>query len=233
MLLDQKLKHCHGDGGYQTYLYKPTTCYVLYLSPITVMSSQQSNERRPNRPLSHITLHARQLLRVNTQRAVNWFRKPSFPRFKIKISSRSSRSSPYSHSSSRDDASIKTSSTATLHSIEPIRRRAPQTASAYNTRMIRTSPVIVPVMPTVCCLLFFTVLEADQLVLSLVLDLVSLSPINVNFKFGHGLLGSVHLAILNLRSISLTIAITSRNLLHCITYINYTHTSVLPVIHVF
>ena len=117
------------------------------------MSSQQSNERRPNRPLSHITFQARQLLRVNTQRAANWFKKPSLPRFKLKFPSRLSRSSPpsSSHSSSltTDQVSIRTSSSATLHSIEPSRPRASQTRSAYNSRMVRTSPVIVPIMPTV------------------------------------------------------------------------------------
>ena len=150
------------------------------------MSSQQSNEQRPNRPLSHIALHARQLLRANTQRAANWFRKPSLPRFKLKFSSRRSRSSPFSHSSSTDDAtpSFRTSSSATLHSIEPIRPRAPQTrtTSAYNhNRMIRTSPVIVPIMPTVRLLFLFTasVLEVDHYVSSLVLDLVPLTPISI------------------------------------------------------
>lgn len=131
------------------------------------MSTQQSNERRANRPrpLSQMSYNARQLLQLNTQRAANWFRKPSFPRFRLRLSSlRSSlrsRSSPipgpYSHSGSTDDtsASIKTSSSATLLSIESIRPRA-QRMSAY-TRMVRTSPVIVPIMPTVSRLFFFLV----------------------------------------------------------------------------
>lgn len=132
------------------------------------MSSQQSNERRSNRrPLSQITLHARQLLRVNTQRAANWFKKP-FPRFKLKpgfISSPRSHPSPYSHSSTtNDDSHSIQSSSTTLYSISP---NAPQTTSTYNPRLVRTSPLIVPIMPTVCLLLFtivhcLSVLEADH-----------------------------------------------------------------------
>lgn len=128
--------------------------------------SSQSNERMRNRPLSYIILHAHQLLRVKTQRAANWFRKPSFPRLNLKFPSSRSRSSsprsPYSHSSSTDDTSIRTSSSATLHSIIP---RAPQTTSIYSTRLVRTSPDTwadaAPVMPTVR-LFLFNVLEADH-----------------------------------------------------------------------
>ena len=150
------------------------------------MSTQQSNERKQNRPLSHIPLHARQLLRDNAQRAVNWFRKPSFPRFKLKVSSPSSPSSPYSHPSSTDNASIQTSSSATVYSVRSTRPRATQTRSTYNTRrLVRTSAVIVPVMPTVS-LLLFTVHEADPYVSSSVLALVLYHLINVNI--GHGIL---------------------------------------------
>lgn len=119
------------------------------------MSSHQFNERKSNRPLSHIPLQARQLLRDNAQRAANWFRKPSFSRFKLKFSSPSSRSSPYSHSSSTEGASIQTSSSATVYSITSNRPRASQTTPTHNTRrLVRTSPVIVPIMPTVGLLLF-------------------------------------------------------------------------------
>jgi hypothetical protein len=113
----------------------------INLSFIFLMSSQQSNERRPNRPLCHITLHARQFLRANTQRAANWFRKPSFPRFKLKIFSQRSHLSPYSHSSSTDDAShsIRTASSATLYSVAPQRL-------TYNAQIMRSS-LIVPIMP--------------------------------------------------------------------------------------
>jgi hypothetical protein len=189
------------------------------------MSSQQSNERRPNRPLSHFTLHARQLLRVKTQRAANWFRKPSFPRFKLKcnfISSSRSRSSPYSHSSSTDDPSFSIqSSSTTLHSnmsIRPRASRAPQTTSTstYNTRrLVRTSPVIIPIMPTVR--LFLSVLEADRYVSSLVLDLVPISSVNINFGHGFNHWFSTCTIVLLPSGFKLHMA-TSRNLLYNLLY---------------
>jgi len=143
------------DRGYQRLPTYSQQLLYTRLSPIFLMSSQQSNERKRNRPLSRITLRACQLLRVNAQRAANWFRKPSIPRFKLKsgfisTSSPRSRSSPYSHSSSTDDASLSNqSSSTTLHSNRSIRPRPPQTTSTYNTRrQVRTSPVIIPIMPT-------------------------------------------------------------------------------------
>lgn len=159
------------------------------------MSSQQSNERQSNRPLSLIALHA---LRVNTQRAANWFKKPSFPRFKLKISSPRSRSSesPYSHSSSTNNASrsIRTSSSTTLHSVRSIRPRAPQTTSRYNynTRLVRTSPVIIPIMPTVRLFLFTVLLEADHYVSFLDVDLVPIIYHLFNVTSGHGFHYFVH-----------------------------------------
>lgn len=121
---------------------------------IFLMSSQHSNERRSKRPLCQIALHARQLLRVNAQRAANWFKKP-FPRFKLKssfISSSRSHPSPYSHpSTTNDDSHSIQSSSTTLYSIRP---SAPQTISTYNTRLVRTSPHIVPIMPTARLFLF-------------------------------------------------------------------------------
>lgn len=145
------------------------------------MSSQQSSDRSSNRPLSHITLHARQMLRANTQRAANWFRKASFPRIKLKpgfISSRRSQSSPYSHSSSTDESSrsIQSSST-TLHVPETTTTYSSQ---PYNTRLVRTSPVVIPIMPTVRLVLVHWCPRWRELVLtiimhhvlSLVLDLV-------------------------------------------------------------
>jgi hypothetical protein len=137
---------------------------ILYPHIIFLMSSQQSNDRttRSNRPLSQIAFHARQLLRVNTQRAANWFKKP-FPRFKLKpgFISSSSRSnpSPYSHSSTTNDVShsIQSSST-TLYSITPT---APQTTSTYNTRrLVRSSPLIVPIMPTARLFLYTVCLSS-------------------------------------------------------------------------
>ena len=136
------------------------------------MSSQRSNERKPNRLLSHFKFtEARQLLRANTQRAAKWLKKPSFPRFKSKSGSAdssprssSSHSSPYSHSSSTDNASLSGS----VQSFSPtlVHVQVPETTSpTYNTRrLVRTSPVIIPVMPVVrlqysCSL---TVLEADH-----------------------------------------------------------------------
>ena len=201
------------------------------------MSSQQSNERKPNQPLSNITLHARQLLRVNTQRAANWFRKPSFPRFKLKFSSPRSRSSPYSHSSSTDNASpaspsIQTSSSTTLHSIRSIRprSRAPQTTSTYNTRLVRTSPVIVPIMPTVR-LFLFTLLEADHYVSFHFIFSSGSSPYiiyhlstYININSDHGFRGSVH------RTISLTFHFPcyrnnfEKSVLDRGIYIYYSHT---------
>ena len=110
------------------------------------MSSQQSNGRRPNRRVCHISFHWH-ALRVNAQRTANWFKKPSLPRFKLKFPSsqrpRSSASSPYSSTDDNTSQSIKTSSSVTLHSIPPQRL-------SYNARMMMsTSQVIVPVMPTV------------------------------------------------------------------------------------
>jgi hypothetical protein len=140
----------------------PLLALPIFL-PLFLMSSQ--------RPLSHIVLQARQLLRTNTQRAANWFRKRSFSRFKLKSGSLSpsrSRSSPYSHSSLADDASRSVqSSSTTLYSIPP---RAPQ-RSTYNSRSIRTSPVIVPIMPTVCSFLLADC-PRSLIHISLVLDLI-------------------------------------------------------------
>jgi hypothetical protein len=86
------------------------------------MTSQPSIEHKPNSPR-----------RVNTQRAANWFRKPSFPQFKLKSGFFSS--SPYLDA----PLSVQSSST-TVQSIP----------STYNnSRRVRNSPVIVPIMPAV------------------------------------------------------------------------------------
>lgn len=175
------------------------------------MSSQQSNERRPNRPLSHIVLNARQMLRVNTLRAANWFRKPSFPQFKLKscfiLSRRRSHSSPYMHPSLRDDDALTIQSSSTTLLSFPIRApqttststtllsfptRAPQTTSTYNSRTIRqvrTTSIIVPIMPTVR-LLFVHWLSSRLTIMhhvsSLVLDLVPIYYRSNCADFIHG-----------------------------------------------
>ena len=174
VLLAPKLKL--GDRVPHTYIQLLALgLYPIFL-PLFLMSSQPSNGRKPNPPLSHIVLHARQLLRTNTKRAANWFRKPSFSRFKLKsgfLSPSRSHSSPYSHSSLADDASRSVqSSSTTLYSIPP---RAPQ-RSTYNSPSIRTSPVIVPIMPTVCLFLLADC-PRSLIYISLVLDVISISQV--------------------------------------------------------
>lgn len=73
-------------------------------------------------------------------RAANWFRKPSFSQFKLKSGFFSSpRSSPYS------DLPLSVQSSSTT--VQSIPSRATSTYS--NSRRVRSSPVIVPIMPAV------------------------------------------------------------------------------------
>jgi hypothetical protein len=91
-----------------------------------VMTSQPSIEHKSNSPR-----------RVNTQRAANWFRNPSIPQFKLKSSS--PRSSPYL------DAPLSVQSSSSTLQSTPSRA----TSTYNNSRRVRNSPVIVPIMPAV------------------------------------------------------------------------------------
>lgn len=126
------------------------------------MTSQFSSDKlKPNTPRPRQSF---------PRRAANWFRKPSFSKFKSK--------SGYSESSSADDLlSVRSSG-------KPIRPEALPATSMHNNynRSVQKNPVIVPIMPIVCSFLF-TDLFSRLTVSSLVLDVVPVPPVNFGHEF--------------------------------------------------